>query len=37
VTVDPSDLGTVTDPDERDRFAAEADRMASKHEPDDSI
>ena len=37
VTVDPSNLGTVTDPDERDRYAAEADRMASKHEPDDRI
>ncbi|MFB6300538.1 MAG: hypothetical protein ABEH65_09780 [Halobacteriales archaeon] len=37
VTVEPHNLGEVTDPEERDRYAAEATRMAAEHEPDDAI
>jgi len=37
VTVEPHNLGRVEDPDRRDRFAAEAQRMAEGHEPDDLI
>ncbi|WP_181691143.1 hypothetical protein [Natronomonas sp. LN261] len=35
--VDPSDLGVVEDPDRRERYAAEADRMAEKHDPGDPL
>lgn len=34
--VDRDNLGTVADED-RDRYAAEASRMAETHDPDDSI
>jgi hypothetical protein len=34
IDVDPSDLGEVTDPDERERYATEAERMMEKHDPD---
>ena len=37
VTVSPSNLGTVTDPETRERYAAEATRMRERHDPDDSI
>jgi len=37
VTVEPHNLGRVEDPDRRDRFAAEAKRMADVHDPDDLI
>ncbi|MFB6118128.1 hypothetical protein [Halosegnis sp.] len=37
VTVSPDNLGEVTDPEERERFAVEAQRMASEHAPDDTI
>jgi len=37
VAVSPSNLGTVTDPETRERYAAEASRMRERHDPDDSI
>lgn len=37
VTVSPSNLGEVTDPEKRERFATEAQRMASAHDPEDTI
>lgn len=37
VEVDPSRLGTVEDPLLRERYAAEASRMAARHEPSDPI
>ena len=33
----PSNVGTVDDPDDRERYAAEATRMANAHDPDDVI
>ncbi|QKG92410.1 hypothetical protein EXE43_13860 [Halorubrum sp. SS5] len=33
----PSNVGTVDDPDDRERYAAEATRMARAHDPDDVI
>jgi hypothetical protein len=35
--VDPDSLGTVDDDRERDQYAAEAERMAAVHDPDDVI
>ncbi|OIB58163.1 hypothetical protein [Natrialba sp. SSL1] len=35
--VDPGNLGTVDDEAERERYAAEATRMAETHKPDDAI
>ena len=35
--VEPGNLGEVGDPDEIERFAAEAERMAAEHDPDDGI
>jgi hypothetical protein len=32
-----SDLRAVEDPETRDRYAAEADRIAETHDPDDPI
>jgi len=37
VDVGPNNLGTVVDEAERERYAAEASRMADKHDPDDVI
>jgi hypothetical protein len=37
VDVSPDRLGTVSDPEERERYAAEARRMADEHDPDDVI
>jgi hypothetical protein len=37
VEADPGNLGTVKDPDLRERYATEAQRMAEKHDPDDPI
>lgn len=37
LTVDESNLGRVTDPDRREQFSAEAERMRSTHDPDDPI
>ncbi len=37
VAVDPSNLGTVEDDQLQQQYAAEAERMASVHEPDDDI
>jgi len=37
VDVPPHNLGTVTDDDERERYAAEAARMAENYDPDDTI
>ena len=33
----PDDLGTVEDPETRDRYAAEASRLADEHDPDDHV
>ena len=35
--VPESDLGTVEDPEERERYAAEARRMADEHDPGDAV
>jgi len=35
--VPESDLGTVEDPEERERYAAEAQRMADEHDPGDAV
>ena len=37
VDVDPANIGAVTDPIDRERYAAEAERMATAHSPDDVI
>ncbi|WP_049984068.1 hypothetical protein [Halorubrum sp. BV1] len=37
VTPDPDNVGRVDDPADRERYAAEADRMARSHDPDDVI
>ena len=37
VEVSTENLGTVTDPETRERYAAEATRMRERHDPDDSI
>ncbi|WP_114578153.1 hypothetical protein [Saliphagus sp. LR7] len=37
VLADPGDLGSVDDPDLEARYAAEAERMAEAHDPDDVI
>jgi hypothetical protein len=37
VDAPPRNLGRVEDPEERDRYAAEARRMRERHEPDDLI
>jgi len=37
VEVPPSNLGTVSDPETRERYAAEARRMRERHDPDDAI
>jgi len=35
--VDPGRLEQVTDDEKRERFAAEASRMADRHDPDDAV
>ena len=37
LAVDPSNLGTVEDPETRDRYATEAERMTDEHDPDDVL
>ena len=37
IDASPGNFGDVTDPDERERYAAEARRMANEHEPTDTI
>lgn len=37
VDADPNNLGSVNDPELRARYAAEAQRMQEKHDPDDAI
>lgn len=37
VNADPNNIGTVNDPELRERYAAEAQRMADDHNPDDVI
>ncbi|WP_415382373.1 hypothetical protein [Halosimplex sp. TS25] len=37
VDVSPNNLGTVTDPEERERYATEAARMAETYDPDDPV
>lgn len=34
---DEGDLAPVTDGETRDRYAAEAERMAERHDPDDEV
>lgn len=35
--VSPTNLGAVDDPDVRERYAAEVERMADEHDPDDVV
>jgi hypothetical protein len=35
--VDSSDLGTVDDPETRDRYAGEVERTMASHDPDDTL
>jgi len=37
VEVGPNNLGAVTDEDERERYAAEATRMAESYDPDEAV
>jgi len=37
VDVSPDNLGTVEDDEERERYAAEAARMAEEHDPDEAV
>ena len=37
VEVDPAELEPVDDPDTRERYAAEAERMRDDHAPDDEV
>jgi len=37
VDADPKNLGRVEDSDERERYAAEATRIAEHHDPDDVV
>jgi hypothetical protein len=37
VDAEPSNLGDVSDPDERERYATEAKRMREAHDPDDAV
>lgn len=37
VSVSPDQLGRVTDPDRRKRYAEEATRMAETHDPTDAV
>ena len=37
VDVGPENLGTVEDPERVEQYAAEAERMADVHDPDDAI
>ena len=37
VEVEPSNLGAVNDPDERERYETEARRMRDAHDPDDAV
>ncbi|MFA9516704.1 hypothetical protein ACERIT_05740 [Halopenitus sp. H-Gu1] len=37
IVVDPGNLGRVEDPALRDRYSAEASRMAADHDPDDVV
>ncbi|MFC4359416.1 hypothetical protein ACFO0N_15850 [Halobium salinum] len=35
--VDPDNLEVIDDPEERERYAEEVERVASEHDPDDEI
>jgi hypothetical protein len=37
IEASPDDLGTVDDPETRERYAAEASRLADEHAPDDYV
>lgn len=37
IDASPDDLGAVDDPETRERYAAEATRMADEREPDDHV
>ena len=35
--VEPGNLGTVDDPDTRERYASEVERVRERHDPDDTL
>jgi hypothetical protein len=37
IEVSPDELGPIDDPDRRDRYADEAERMRKRHDPDDLV
>ncbi|MFT4891650.1 MAG: hypothetical protein ACI9YT_002584 [Halobacteriales archaeon] len=37
IEADPDDLNPVEDDERRDRYAAEAERMRERHDPDDPV
>lgn len=37
VEVDPDNLGSVGDPETRERYAAEVERVRERHDPDDAV
>jgi hypothetical protein len=37
VTVDPGNLGSVDDPETREQYAAEVERLRERHDPDDPV
>lgn len=37
ISADPENVGPVEDPDLQEQYAAEAQRMAQRHDPDDVI
>ena len=37
VDAEPENLGEVTDPEERERYATAAEQMAAEHDPDDVV
>ena len=37
LSIDPTDLGDVDDPEIREQYAREATEMADKHDPDDTL
>jgi hypothetical protein len=37
VEVDPDNLGSVDDPETREQYAAEVERLRERHDPDDAV
>ena len=37
IEADPEELAPVDDPETRERYAGEAERMMDRHDPDDSV